>query len=1176
MSRSNQGRARGALASRRLRLESLESRQLLAGDVYLVNFELAGSGTPNRFLSDWGDTYALRANGATYGWSTDHTDQSRDRGVNLDQRLDSLIHIEAGAKWEFQLPNGRYQVTTSIGDASNPSTHTLRVEGLTAFNAVPLAANEFRQTTTTVDVTDGRLTLDSGAAPDKATRMNYVYIVGVPSAANGVPAAPTIMEPSFVGQVVNPSDVHMEAIGFVDPDGNAHQNTDWEIWTADANGQPIELAWTTIGISGVERVHTHLGDGIFVGAHAGQADLNYSTNYVMRVRFRDSVGSVSPWATRTFSTGAISQAFPLEIDDVAATPAPKWLNSGGTAVVLPGPAGAKPRLQLESPQGGVLLTIAGANGAVNAVTNPPALAAHVYPRIAVFGGASGLNLPESDLTFVDGSGSERTAYLPALNVPANATVYYWIAADGATYYGAPGQTTPDFSNLARSSVLGFATLEPGYRVEVVASGLELPVNIAFVPNPGPDPNDPKFYVTELYGNVKVVYNDGSVHNYATGLLNYNPTGAFPGSGEQGVAGIVVDPATGDVIITRATDSDGVEGGDHHPQVVRLHSVDEGRTSSGATVILDMVGETQGQSHQISDVSIGPDGKLYVHNGDGFDASTALNLNSLRGKILRINLDGSVPTDNPFYNAADGITDRDYIYAYGFRNPFGGAWRAADGKLYEVENGPGSNDRFAQVNPGVNYGWNGTAGSMTGHAIYIWNVPHAPVDVAFVQPQTFGGSGFPASNQDVAFVTESGPTWATGPQSQGKRIVKFKLDQNGALVEGPTTFVEYVGQGKATIGGIVAGPDGLYFTDIYPDLNFQNPTAAGARVLRVVYVGTGAPPVSFSGENLVGASPLTVQFNDDSAAVGVTSWLWNFGDGATSNQQNPTHIYSAPGVYDVTLTTTGSNGVQSISRQDYVVAGYRPEDTNQDGVVNQAVDVANLIAGWNRDTSALSTLAKLQAGDNNLDGIVDLDDAYRLLNALKGLAAQPVAVAGDFDGNARVDGNDFLVWQRSGGSQSELEAWMQNFAADQAFATAQAILAPTNEPAPAIAAVASQEAVEEAFAGDPDDAAYPASRAFAVDDRFMWLAAAAPSRVEAAAAGVAMLRDRRQADGMAPAREFLLRVAAETPCLQAKDHVFDSFPEASKSRRSLANAPTLRPQLERSLPDSHHADDGAFT
>jgi hypothetical protein len=89
-----------------------------------------------------------------------------------------------------------------------------------------------------------------------------------------------------------------------------------------------------------------------------------------------------------------------------------------------------------------------------------------------------------------------------------------------------------------------------------------------------------------------------------------------------------------------------------------------------------------------------------------------------------------------------------------------------------------NDRFAQVIAGANYGWNGNGESLVTNAIYNWNPPHAPVNIAFIQPSTFGGSGFPAEKMDHAFVTESGSTWATGPQANGKRIVEFVLDAAG--------------------------------------------------------------------------------------------------------------------------------------------------------------------------------------------------------------------------------------------------------------------------------------------------------------------------------------------------------------------------------------------------------------
>jgi glucose/arabinose dehydrogenase len=381
----------------------------------------------------------------------------------------------------------------------------------------------------------------------------------------------------------------------------------------------------------------------------------------------------------------------------------------------------------------------------------------------------------------------------------------------------------------------WAVPQGGYIVEPVATGFQLPVNIAFVPNAvGND--TPYFYVTELYGTIKVVTRNGAVSDYATNLLNFNPNPdppGFPGSGEKGLTGIVVDPASGDVFASMLYQA---PNGEHYPKVVRFHSNDGGRTGGTPTVVLDMAGETQGASHQISNLSIGPDGKLYVHVGDGFVTATALNLDSFRGKILRVNFDGSPPPDNPFF-VNDGISRaRDYVFAYGFRNPFGGAWRAADNAHYEVENGPGSNDRFAKVSRGQSYGWNGSDSSMMTNALYNWFYTVAPVNIVFVQPQTFGGSGFPADKMGHAFVSESGPTYAPGPQPpgsqpSGKRITEFTLDANGFVLSGPTTLLEYRGTGYATVVGLAAGPDGIYFSDLYKD-NGTSPTERGATIWRV--------------------------------------------------------------------------------------------------------------------------------------------------------------------------------------------------------------------------------------------------------------------------------------------------------------------------------------------------------
>ncbi len=354
--------------------------------------------------------------------------------------------------------------------------------------------------------------------------------------------------------------------------------------------------------------------------------------------------------------------------------------------------------------------------------------------------------------------------------------------------------------------------QSGFVVEVFARGFTLPVNIAFAPTPPVNPSDPFIYVAELYGAIKVVARDGSVTDYFNGALNYTPPANFPGSGEQGLTGLLVEPVSGDLFASMLYEgSDGLK----YPKVVRFHTAHGGAVADGFTTIIDMAGHSMGPAHQISNLSIGPDGMLYVHLGDGFSMPSAQNLSSFRGKILRMTLAGQAPPDNPFYNAGDGITARDYVFAYGFRNPFGGAWRSTDDRLYMVENGP-SVDRMARITPGQNYLWDGTDASMANHALYNWSPSTAPINISFLDPSVYSGSGFPAGRMGHAFVTESGPTYAKGPSTNGKRITEFVLDANGAVVSGPAKLIEYTGTGRATASGLAFGPDGLYFTDLYRD------------------------------------------------------------------------------------------------------------------------------------------------------------------------------------------------------------------------------------------------------------------------------------------------------------------------------------------------------------------------
>jgi hypothetical protein len=141
--------------------------------------------------------------------------------------------------------------------------------------------------------------------------------------------------------------------------------------------------------------------------------------------------------------------------------------------------------------------------------------------------------------------------------------------------------------------------------------------------------------------------------------------------------------------------------------------------------------------------------------------------------------------------------------------------------------------------------------MATHAIYNWDPATAPVNLSFVQRATFHGSGFPARLHDQAFVTTSGPTWASGaPKLKGKRIIRFVLGDQGELQSGPTNFIEYGGSGRASAAALAAGPDGLYFSDLYKD-DGSSPLDTGANILRVRYSGHAGSDGTAVSEHLFG-------------------------------------------------------------------------------------------------------------------------------------------------------------------------------------------------------------------------------------------------------------------------------------------------------------------------------------
>jgi len=503
---------------------------------------------------------------------------------------------------------------------------------------------------------------------------------------------------------------------------------------------------------------------------------------------------------------ALSPSGALLLSDVKDLPVPVLRSrGGGSEVLLPGgPDPATVHLQRADSET-LALIIGDARGSRVESVEPLTLASAALVQVEA--GVMPLSLGQTDLFFVDQAGDEQEIYLPEVELAPGERVGFWVAADGSTYAATPGAPAPEFTTLLRARLPW--RLSPDASLSQVATGFEGVSSIALLPA-GSAPSDPLCYVLERAGTVYVVRRDGSVSKYASELLNFDPLASVPAVPEQGLSSGVVDPDTGDLYVTLTYSEDPeLPNAAHYAAIERFSSNDGGLTAATRTRLHSLEPEAEGAAHFTSQISLGPDGLLYVQVGDASQPELAQDLERSHGKILRLTRDGAAAPRNPYYDAEDGITPRDYVYASGLRDPLGGAWRLADDSLYFVEQGPGI-DRFARLDLGRNYAWNGSAESLTTAALYNWDPSVAPTSIAFLQSEVFAGSGFPSDYQGRAYVSQSSGSGA-GDASH-KTITEWNLNASGVLRDGPRPIATYRGPGQATPVALAAGPDGLYFSD----------------------------------------------------------------------------------------------------------------------------------------------------------------------------------------------------------------------------------------------------------------------------------------------------------------------------------------------------------------------------
>ncbi|MDQ4145594.1 MAG: PQQ-dependent sugar dehydrogenase [Actinomycetota bacterium] len=167
-----------------------------------------------------------------------------------------------------------------------------------------------------------------------------------------------------------------------------------------------------------------------------------------------------------------------------------------------------------------------------------------------------------------------------------------------------------------------------------------------------------------------------------------------------------------------------------------------------TIILG--GLDTGLFHQGGQMVFDAQNRLYVTTGDNGDSDLAQSLNSLMGKVLRLNDDGTVPADNPF--PADHAQPRSPIWSFGHRNGFGLAYRAAFDQIFETENGPWCDDELNLIVRGANYGWGpgygcfgegySAIGPSPREPLFRWNPGIAPTDAWWYDGSAVGIESLP--------------------------------------------------------------------------------------------------------------------------------------------------------------------------------------------------------------------------------------------------------------------------------------------------------------------------------------------------------------------------------------------------------------------------------------------------
>lgn len=252
---------------------------------------------------------------------------------------------------------------------------------------------------------------------------------------------------------------------------------------------------------------------------------------------------------------------------------------------------------------------------------------------------------------------------------------------------------------------GAVTLPPGFHATLITTQLFRPTAMEFAP-------DGRLFICEQRGTVRVIKDMNLLPTpFATVPVWWQTID------ERGLLGIAFDPGFATNHSVYLSYSYYADTNAHNTvstnRVTRLTADGDVTVPGSEVTIFEQDGNSNDfieSYHVAGAIHFGPDGKLYIATGDGYRYRREVHaLNRLYGKMLRVNADGSIPSDNPFYNVT---TNRNRaIWALGLRNPFTFAFQPGTGRMFINDVG----ETYEEINegfPGADYGWPCYDGSTT--------------------------------------------------------------------------------------------------------------------------------------------------------------------------------------------------------------------------------------------------------------------------------------------------------------------------------------------------------------------------------------------------------------------------------------------------------------------------------